>query len=63
MAMTRAVFTQVRAAVKRKTLLLLWWIEVEEGDGCEVQVPGKVVVGMPLHTYSVWWFLCGRAWG
>jgi hypothetical protein len=25
-----------------KTLLLLWWIEVEDGDGCVVHVPGKV---------------------
>jgi hypothetical protein len=24
---TRAVFTQVRAALRRKTLLLLWWID------------------------------------
>jgi hypothetical protein len=37
-----AIFTQVWAAVRRKTLLLLWWIEVEGGDGCEVQVPGRV---------------------
>jgi hypothetical protein len=35
-------FTQVWATARRKTLLLLWWIEVEDGDGCEVQVPGKV---------------------
>jgi hypothetical protein len=26
-AITRAVFTQVRAAARRKTLLLLWWID------------------------------------
>ena len=37
-----AIFTQVRAAVRRKTLLLLWWIEVEGGDGCEVQVLDRV---------------------
>jgi hypothetical protein len=36
------IFTQVWAATRRKTLLLLWWIEVEEGDGREVQVPDKV---------------------
>ena len=26
---THAVFTQVRAAMRRKTLLLLWWIDGE----------------------------------
>ena len=44
-AMTRAVFTQVRAAVKRKTLLLLWWIEVEEDGGCGCKSPARLPQG------------------
>jgi hypothetical protein len=59
MVMTQAVITQVQAAVKHKTLLLLWWIEVEEGDGCGVQVPGKVASGVQPHTNNVW-CVCGR---
>ena len=30
---TQAVFTQVRAAVRRKTLLLLWWIDGGKNGG------------------------------
>jgi hypothetical protein len=41
MVMTRAIFTQVRAAVKRKTLLLLWWIEWKKATGAGCKSPAR----------------------
>jgi hypothetical protein len=62
-----AIFTQVWAAVRHKTLLLLWWIEVEDGYGCEVQIPGRVpqechyahtVYGVLVYGSSSFAMLC-----
>ena len=42
-------FTQVRAAVRRKTLLLLWWIVVENA----ALSPGKIASGREqLRAYE-----------
>ena len=38
-------FTQVRAAVRRKTLLLLWWIDVEIKVVNATCLPGRVALG------------------
>ena len=42
---TRAIFTQVRAAVRRKTLLLLWWIDGGKMVVVIVRLPGRVASG------------------
>ena len=42
-------FTQVRAAARRKTLLLLWWIMVENAS----LLPGRVASGREeLRVYE-----------
>ena len=42
-------FTKVRAAARRKTLLLLWWIMVENAS----LLPGRVASGQEwLHAYE-----------
>ena len=45
-------FTQVRAALQRKTLLLLWWIALEEDKDVECSSSASVHRGEQLRVYK-----------
>ena len=46
-------FTQVRAVVRRKTLLLLWWIDGGKMVMDVIRLPGRVASGLQwLHVYG-----------
>ena len=45
-------FTQVRAAVRRKTLLLLWWVEGRVSVGTRRSSPARSPRGEQLRAYK-----------
>jgi hypothetical protein len=45
-------FTQVRASLQPKTLLLLWWIDLEEHKDMERSSPARVPRGEQLRVYK-----------
>ena len=50
---TQAVFTQVRAAARRKTLLLLWWIDGRKCWRSAMLLTDKVASGREeLRAYE-----------
>ena len=54
----RAIFTQVQAAVRRKTLLLLWWIDGGKMVLSATRSPGRDASGRErLRAYE-----CVRGW-